>query len=120
MIFLKRGPERKDIIDAVKILWKDYRNIAKILLRPRRKRVEVNLEKIEKVMNRMKLPEKEKLKKVIVIPGKVLGKGEIKKPYKIVSLSASAKAKEKIEKIGSLKDFNWFVNEKIKDYVLIT
>ena len=120
MISLKKGPERKDIIDAAKILWKDYKNIAKILLRSRRKRVAVNLEKIEKVMAKMKLPEDEKMKKVIVVPGKILGKGEITKKYKIVALSFSESARKKLEKIADLKDFNWLVNQKIKDYVLIT
>jgi len=120
VISLKKGPERKDIIDAAKILWKDYKNIAKILLRPRRKRVAVNLEKIEKVMAKMKLPEDEKMKKVIVVPGKILGKGEITKKYKIVALSFSESARKKLEKIADLKDFNWLVNQKIKDYVLIT
>jgi ribosomal protein L18E len=117
---LKKGPERKDIIDAVKILWKDYRNVAKILLRPRRKRVAVNLEKIEKVISKMKIPENEKEKKVIVVPGKVLGKGEITKNYKIVALSFSESARKKIEKVAEIKDFSWLASQKIKDYVLIT
>ena len=117
---LKKGPERKDIIDAAKILWKDYRAVAKVLLRPRRKRVAVNLEKIEKVMSKMRIPEEEKSKKVIIIPGKVLGKGEIKRKYCIVALSFSESARKKAEKIAELRDFNWLVNKKIKDYVLIT
>ncbi len=68
-----------------------WRAVAKALNRPRRKRHEVNLVRIEKYA---------KPKETIVVPGVVLGNGEIKKRVVVAALRFSGKAKEKIEKAG--------------------
>ena len=65
--------------------------IASILSAPRRKRINLNLEKIN---------EETKDGEKIIIPGKVLSQGEINKKIRIVALNFSEKAKEKLLKKG--------------------
>ncbi len=67
-------------------IWKA---VAKGLNRPRRKCYEVNLYKIQKYA---------KEKETIVVPGVVLGDGEINKPVTVAAWRFSGKAREKIEK----------------------
>jgi len=61
--------------------------IASILSRPRRKRKNINLSELNKLVDK---------EKIVVIPGKVLSEGEFNKKAKIVALSFSEKAKEKL------------------------
>ena len=68
-----------------------WRAVAEGMNRSRRKRFEVNLNRLEK---------HGKAKETIVVPGIVLGAGEIKKVITIAALRFSGKAKEKIEKSG--------------------
>jgi large subunit ribosomal protein L18e len=70
---------------------KVWRAVAENLNRPRRKRYEVNLNRLEK---------QGKAKETIIVPGIVLGAGEIKKKLVVAALRFSGKAKEKIEKSG--------------------
>jgi len=70
---------------------KMWKAVAKALNRPRRKRFEVNLNRLEKYA---------KAREKIVVPGIVLGNGEIKKRLEVAALKFSGKAKEKIEKAG--------------------
>jgi len=63
--------------------------IASILSNPRKKRTNVNLEKIDK---------ETKEGETVVIPGKVLSQGELNKKIKIAALSFSKRAKEKLQK----------------------
>lgn len=79
---------RKKSFESKSKLW---RAVADEMNRSRRKRHEVNLNRIEK---HAKANEK------IVVPGVVLGAGEIKKKLTIAALRFSGKAKEKIEKSG--------------------
>ncbi len=65
--------------------------IAGILSGPRRKRVNINLEELNK---------KSKEGESIVIPGKVLSQGEINKKIKVVALNFSERAKDKLLKAG--------------------
>ncbi len=65
--------------------------LAKILSAPTRKRIQVNLEDIDKEAGN---------NKTIIVPGKVLGQGELKKKIKIVALSFSSAAEEKLKKAG--------------------
>ncbi len=67
--------------------------VARILSGPRRKAVSLNLEEIN---------ENSKDGEIIIIPGKVLSQGEISKKIKIVALSFSEKAKEKLLKSKTL------------------
>ena len=65
--------------------------IADILERPRRKRVIVNLSKINRLT---------KKNDTIVVPGKVLGGGELDHPVKIAAFAFSESAKKKILATG--------------------
>lgn len=69
-----------------------YSYIAKLLNKPTRRRVEVNLSKI----NRLSADSD-----IIVVPGKVLGGGRLKKRLTIVAWKFSESAKKKILDSGS-------------------
>jgi len=68
-----------------------WRVIAEGLNRPRRRRCEVDISRIEKFAM---------AKETVVVPGIVLGKGEVTKPLNVAALKFSASAKMKIEKAG--------------------
>jgi len=68
-----------------------WRAVAEGLNRPRRKSYKVNVFKIEKYA---------KPNDRIIVPGTVLGTGEIKKPVIVAALKFSKTAREKIEKAG--------------------
>jgi large subunit ribosomal protein L18e len=71
---------------------KNWIRVAEILSGPRKNRTNLNLEELNKKV------EKEKS---VVIPGKILSQGELDKKIKVVALSFSEKAKEKLNKAGS-------------------
>ena len=89
-----KGPYLKDIIGKLTVkgienpVWKA---VAKGLSRPRRMGYEANLYKIEKFANK---------NDTIIVPGSVLGTGEITKPLTIAALKFSERAGEKIKKAG--------------------
>jgi len=66
--------------------------VAELLSRPTRERVEVNLEKINRLC---------KEGDAVVVPGKVLGYGKLDKKLTIAAWRFSESALEKIEKAGS-------------------
>lgn len=91
-----RNKSSKDLVErlhkeGIKNKANVWKAVAKELNRPRRKRFEVNLARIEK---------HSKPKEKIIVPGIVLGSGEIKKKVVIAALKFSGNAKEKIEKSG--------------------
>lgn len=69
-----------------------WRDVAEKLERPRRKRVEVNLIDIERNTGEGD---------IVVVPGIVLGNGNLTKAVTIAAWRFSSSAKEKIEKSGS-------------------
>lgn len=69
-------------------IWKD---VAKRLERSTRRQAEVNLSTINR---------NSEADETVLIPGKVLGSGEISHSLKVVSLSFSESAQKKIEKAG--------------------
>jgi len=69
-------------------IWKD---VAERLAKPRRLYAEVNLSKIQRYAREGE---------TILVPGKVLGSGEIDKKVAVAALSFSEKAKSKIEASG--------------------
>lgn len=79
----------KTIIAAKKS--KSWFKIAEILSGSRRKRINMNLEEINK---------KSKEGDSIVVPGKVLSQGEINKKIKVVALNFSERARDKLLKAG--------------------
>jgi len=70
---------------------KIWKAVALKLNRPRRARFEVNLYNLDKKSGKSK---------TVVVPGIVLGIGEITKPLNVAALKFSKTAKEKIEKAG--------------------
>lgn len=69
-------------------IWKD---VAKRLERSTRRRAEVNISKI----NRHSSPDE-----TILVPGKILGSGELNHKVNVVALNFSKKAEEKIDAAG--------------------
>jgi len=70
---------------------KIWNYVAKLLSRPTRRRVEVNLGKIDKLS---------KENDIILVPGKVLGSGNITKKITIVAWKFSESAKKKLKNTG--------------------
>ena len=70
---------------------KIWRYIADLLLKPTRSRVEVNVSKINRFTGEGD---------IVVVPGKVLGTGNISHKVIVAAWSFSEKAKEKIESAG--------------------
>ncbi len=82
---------------------KIWRVVADILERPRRKKVAVNLSKINRLT---------KENDIIVVPGKVLGGGTLDHPVVIAAFAFSESALNKIIKVGG-KALS--INELIKE-----
>ncbi len=96
MKFTKTNPNLVELIGTLKeksyqedvAIWKD---IAKRLDRSTRRKAEVNISKI----NRHSSPDE-----TILVPGKILGSGELDHKVKVVALGFSQKAEEKIAAAG--------------------
>jgi len=91
---IEKQLQRKNNIKLVNIIIAAKKNkfwikVAEVLSGPRKNRVNLNLEEIDK-----KVEEKD----VVVIPGKVLSQGSVNKKIKIIALNFSEKAKEKLLK----------------------
>jgi len=84
---IKRNPELIETIIKAKKNEK-WLGIASILSQPRKRKVQVNLEKIEK---------ESKEGDTILVPGKVLGLGDITKKIRIAALSFSQEAEKKLK-----------------------
>ena len=91
---IEKQLQRKDGVELVKTIIaakknKSWIKIAEILSGPRKNRINLNLNEIDK-----KVEEED----IVVIPGKVLSQGGVNKKIKIVALNFSDKAKEKLLK----------------------
>ena len=90
------GPSNFYNRKLIRDLWKTkiniWRKISKKLSGPRRNRIKANLYRINKKTNK---------NDIIVIPGKVLGIGELNHSLTIACLEYSQSAKKKIESSGS-------------------
>ncbi len=84
----KTNPGLVETIIAAKKNLK-WLEIANLISRPKRKQISVNLDQIN---------EKAKDGERVLVPGKVLGEGELNKRISIVSFSFSQSAKEKLKK----------------------
>ena len=93
-----------ELIEIINITKKNknWKRIAEILSTPRRRKIIMNLERINK---------EAKDGEVILVPGKILSQGEINKKMRIVARDFSKKAEEKLlkSKIEFLK-----IKEEIK------
>ena len=89
------NPFLKELIEKLRKGWlsnnaKIWKRVAELLSRPRRKRIEVNLSRIERYC---------KPGETIVVPGVVLGAGNLTKPVNIAAWRFSERAREKILKV---------------------
>lgn len=99
----KRNPE---LVETVNLCKKNeaWINLCKDLLVSKRKRTNINLERINK---------ESKDGDIIIIPGKVLSQGEITKKIKIVALKYSENAQEKLSKAKI--DYSYITDELKKN-----
>lgn len=89
-----KNPEMKKMIEDFKKKSAGkgmFNALAEKLNRPRRKCYEMNLDRLEKFAN---------AKETIVVPGVVLGKGNLTKPLNVAAIKFSGSARQKIEKAG--------------------
>ncbi len=90
------GPSNYYIRKLIRDLWKTkikiWKKVSKKLSGPRRNKIKANLYRINKKTNK---------NDTIVIPGKVLGIGELDHTLTIACLEYSKSAKKKIESSGS-------------------
>jgi len=95
----RTGPtniELKMLIEKLKKKWLEtkapiWKDLAERLEKPTRKRIEVNVGRINRYAREGE---------TIVVPGVVLGGGELEKKVTVFAWRFSSKAKEKIEKAG--------------------
>ena len=85
----KLNPELKKLAIALK--KKNMLEVADLILLPKRRAIKINLEEINKHV---------KDGENIIIPGKVLGLGNVQKKFNIAALNFSESAREKLEKAG--------------------
>lgn len=83
---------RNTILELKKSNAEFWKEVARLLAMPRRKSVKVNLEKINKIVEE---------DDVVLVPGKVLGKGFLEKQITLSCFSISKKAREILEKSNS-------------------
>jgi large subunit ribosomal protein L18e len=76
---------KKQSRESKTAIWRD---IAELLAKPRRKRIAVNLSRLNRHTQRNEM---------VAVPGKVLGAGEISHPVTVAAFAFSEKAKEKIK-----------------------
>jgi len=82
----KSNPKLVETIIAAK-KSKGWVEIAGIISSPRRNKISMNLEEIDK---------KTKEGDVVVVPGKILSQGDVGKKIKVIAVNFSEKAKEKL------------------------
>jgi len=84
---IKRNPKTVATLLAAKKI-NGWLEVAKLISRPRGKSISVNLEKIDKDT---------KEGDTVIVPGKVLGSGEINKKIRVCALNFSESAREKLK-----------------------
>ena len=101
--FLKKEGKNKKI-------WKE---VADRINAPRRKRLSINLWKIEKLSNKFQ-------NKTFLVTGKVLGKGELTKQLNVAALEFSETAAEKIKaKNGKVLSLEEAIKIDAKELMLV-
>lgn len=83
----KKNPE---LVRTILLLKKnkDWQKLANLVARVKRKQIKLNLDEID---------QRAEEGDTIVVPGKILGRGELKKKLMVVGFSFSQKAKEKLK-----------------------
>ena len=113
---MQTGTEKKSVIEALKLLNKSkkvklFKALMQSIRAPERQRTEINVGKISRYS---------KPKSVVVVPGKVLGFGQMEHAVEIVALDFSEESKRKITAAGgSVKSFKWLTERGAKDVILL-
>ena len=102
-------PNLRMVITKLKRGGAYHSNLARLLSKPARRRAEVNLSKISRLC---------KDGEAIVIPGKVLGKGDLTKKVTIFAWSFSESAQKKISKVGKIFPIEQLTEKNIKPRVI--
>ncbi len=115
-----RGPKNEAVLQAIAVLEKSsrkgkkslWKDIAKRLSKPRRRRASANIWKLNGVKTE---------KKFVLVPGKVLGTGQMEKGINVIALEFSDSAKKKISEKGKALTIVEALNEKIdaKDVAIV-
>lgn len=104
----------KNLRELIKKLKKHKEKFYKVLVRSlssaRRKRVAVNLTKIDKIG---------KDGEVIIVPGKVLGNGRLTKNLSVCAWSFSKAAEKKIKESGKIVSWNEIIEKNIKGRIVV-
>ncbi len=90
---IKKQAKRKFNPEIVETIFlakknKNWLKIAEMLSAPRRRKIQVNLEKIEK---------ETKEGDTVIVPGKVLSQGDITKKIRVAALTLSSTAEKKLK-----------------------
>ncbi len=115
----RTGPTKEKTKKIISLLKKEgkkkkiWKEIAKQVSAPRRKRASINLWQLEKLSEKFQ-------NKTFVVAGKVLGKGEINKTVNIAALEFSEKAGKKIkEKNGKTLSLEEAVKINSKELMIV-
>jgi len=99
----KTNPELKELIRYLNKQKKtEFHQVAKYLSRPVSKQIKVNIYKI----NEQSEPEE-----IIIVPGKILSKGELDHKLTIASFKLSEKAREKLSKKADILTIKELINK---------
>ena len=109
----RTGPTNQLLKDTIKLLEKRSRErpiwgrVAELLSKPTRERPAVNVSKINRYASDGD---------IVIVPGKVLGAGNISKKVTVAAFSFSAKAAEKIKAAGGRVLTLREAVEQVQDY----
>lgn len=110
----KNDTTNPELIELIRFLRKQskenkvniWRDIAERLAKPRRKRISVNISRLNRNTQKSE---------IVVVPGKVLGSGEISHPITVAAFAFSEKAQEKIKSArGKCTSFSDFIKKNPK------
>jgi len=106
------NPKLAELIERLKrTKIKHYKSIIKYLSKPARTRPKINLSRIDRVCN---------TDDKIVVPGKVLGNGELSKKLTIYAWQFSNSAIDKIKKAdGKTLEIDDLIKSKVKTKIVI-
>ncbi len=115
---IKTNAENERLLAVLDALRKEqkpfWKRVAELLAKPKRRRIEVNLRKIEKLA---------KEGDTVVVPGKVLGDGKLTKKVNVVAFSFSESAKRMMKEAGAkymeIEEY-YKKNKEAKDATILT
>jgi large subunit ribosomal protein L18e len=103
----KTNPQLQHLIARLKTVSRQtgarvWADVADRLERPRRSHAEVNLGRIERYAQE---------DETVIVPGKVLGSGVLRKNVTVAAVDFSASAREKIDRVGDTVTLDQYVEQ---------